>query len=463
MDKENIAPIFVKNSKNNFVENCHNSTVIRVIQGIINDVLKLTPQQNIPVKIREILDGITKPKIAQKANSIFYVKMVEKDSPLIPFMENVKNKYEEILSGKYSEFSKEKLEKINELLGFNLSPELFYDVNNPNFANPSVWFSKRTSLYNPAVNFEHVCYIVDLMLDNFLKPSVEILAPFYYFLHLWSNVDDFDFVIYHLIKLIRVNIYAKYIQGVFPPVNSFVNLRFGAITDQNIEVYGDVKLSTKTDSIFSLFTLCPRTPVVKASDSEEIIVYDWNGLNSMTKQFTENLHKPLRPDYPLQVFQQMEKLDISPRISSAKNKKVNHYETVFVDDVNLLKSDPENINRIPEELFNEIARVILSKNISLPKGATKFDNHVIYITFTGTNDTVNTISTHHTLKDLLKLLTEAVPDKMIPITHRQYIPQVHGNFSMASREVITPENTSWENLWREALGIPFPAPKNPFQ
>lgn len=465
MLKDTVAPIFIKNSNDMLIENCHNNIVVKAIQNVISSVFvgKMTVE-DLKSDVHQFLDSITRPAITQKANSIFYVKLMEKDSPIIPFMEKVKNDYEEILHSKHSMFSKDVLEKINSKLLFNLSPELFYDIHNPNFADPSVWFSKRTSLYNPAVNFEHVCYMVDLMLENTLKPSVEILAPFYYFVKLWAEYDEFSFVIYHLIKLIRVSIYSKYYRGAFSPVNSFVNIRFGAITDQNIEVYGDVKLSDNPDDILSLFTLCPRTPVVKSNNFEDIIVYDWNGLNKMTKLFTHNSRQDIRPGLPLPVFLQMEKLDITPRISSAKHKKVNYYSTVFIDDFKLLCTSRENLSNITNELFREMARDILRKIPTAKdnKSFSKYDNHTVYVMFTDSHGRVNTVSTHNHFSILRELIqNNHIPQAKIKMEHREYIPQVSGSFSMANREIITPNSVSWENLWRTALNIPVPPPKSP--
>lgn len=442
------------------IENYKNRSVNEAINYVINEAkqqLETTDTRIITNKIIELLQSIPQTNTTSKSNTILYPILLKHESVLINFIEQVKTDYEDILSRSHTEFTQDVIQNITNLTNIEFDRECLTDINNPKFTNCETWLSKRCALYNPSVNFEHVMFIVDIMLNGYAQ-STEVLLPFYFFLKLWIDErQTMKFLIYHFMKLIRVYILSKYTQTPFTPAQSFTNIRFGAITDQNIEIYGDVRLSDDETEITSLFSLSPRTHIVKAPN-ENIICFDWNILNMFVKSFTKkskyvetiflDIHELQRFGNHYELFKMLNTEDVIPRFNYIKSNKMNDYKTLFID-------DEKPNDDIPIALFNELCNFIINGKYTIDEDTLNtYGEHLIYITYTGTNG-VKTISTNKTLLQLIEtiynqkdengMFTPIVPT--IETTLRDYIPIVKGNFSRANRNIITPNDNNWDNLY----------------
>ena len=467
------------------VEKYKNYSVKYAIQHIVSQYKQ--HGANLQQTCSEIIDTLNQvncPVAIEKANSVC-VNALPNGSPLWGFLLQVKYDYENILINKCEDFSVNLLDDAAELTGIRLNNECFYDVNNPKFANPSTWFGKRISLYNPAVNFEHVCLLVHCMLANPSNASQEVVYPFHFFLTQWlAHRETMMWTIYHYIKLIRVYILGWNTHRAFAPAQFFTNLRFGAITDQNIEVYGDVKLSDDKLNMLSLFSLFPRSHIVKTTENEQPIFFAWNCLTPMITMFTSNCKQLVNyinshaEFTAFDFFMQANTYDITPRISTIKNKQYSAYKTVYIDNSPLVKNIGQKqtdeqkaiikdlLAKIPEALYIEMVNFIGSLNLSITSEEMgKYAHNVVYITYTGA-DGVKTVSTHHTFAQLIEAISMRkdsngvfVPaENIMTVKHIDYIPDVIGGYSHAVRSLITNMDKTWESYYTAANSLLPPAP-----
>ena len=475
-----VEPEFVNNHGRQ-VEKYKNYSVKEAINHVVNQYSQ--HRVNLQQTCSEIIDALNQidyPQAIEKANSIC-VHALSTNSPLWGFLLQVKRDYEDILENKHENFDVRLLDKAAELTGIRLANECFYDVNNPKFANPSTWFGKRIALYNPAVNFEHVCLLVDYILANPSYATADVVYPFHFFLKCYlDDPDTMKWTIYHYIKLIRVNILGKYSQKPFAPAQLFANLRFGAITDQNIEVYGDVKLATNPKAMLSFFSLFPRSHIVKTLSNEQPIYFAWNGLTPMITMFTSNCKQLVNtlaansPRTPFEFFTMSNNLDITPRVSTIRNKQYGAYKTVQIDDSLLIKHIGEKqtaeqeaiikdlLAKIPEALYIEAVNFLGPLNLSLtPEEYAAHKNNIVYITYTG-SDGVKTISTHHTFAQLVEAIDLRkknenclfIPaENVLSVKHLDYIPDVIGGYSRAVRNLITNMDRTWEKYYIAANNL----------
>ena len=470
------------------VERCYNQSVEEAVEYMIDNTPHITT--TLISAINTLLEDIPQTKCLCKADSIFYNLLVAKQSKLCPFVNSVKHDYENILMFESGLFNKDVHDQISKLFGIEISAECLHDTNNIKYMARNTWFGNRICLYNPSVNFEHVCYLVDMMLSENIKPSIEVLAPFYYILKLWSeNRGVVKWLVYHYMKLIRVNIVGKYSPTLFNPAQCFTNMRFGAITDQNIEVYGNVKLSDDENNLMSLFSLLPRTQVVKTTQDERCLFVDWNPLTPIIKTFTKSFiesFNTLHDKSPFMLFEHMTDIDIKPR----GGRSYNAYKTVYIDDSLLYKNIGKDNNaeqatlasrcsqehhqqaikqllsNIPDTLYITLVNYIIDHSYQITDTELSvYENYVVYITYTGA-DGVKTISTHRTLGKLSAGVVQQRDESgvfhhvenVLPVEHRDYIPHVIGGFSRAIRNIITPHEKTWEELYTLANNMPFPAP-----
>ena len=195
------------------IENYKNRSVNEAINYVINEAkqqLETTDTRIVTNKIIELLQSIPQTNTTSKSNTILYPILLKHNSILINFIEQVKTDYEDILSRSHTEFTQDVINEITNLTNIEFDRECLTDINNPKFTNCETWLSKRCALYNPSVNFEHVMFIVDIMLNGYAQ-STEVLLPFYFFLKLWIDErQTMKFLIYHFMKLIRVYILSKY-------------------------------------------------------------------------------------------------------------------------------------------------------------------------------------------------------------------------------------------------------------
>lgn len=477
------------------VEKYKNYSVKEAINYVVNQYCQQGANlQQITTQLAHLLASFDHSQAIEKANSVC-VHALPTNSPLWGFLLQVKRDYEDILENKHEDFTVSLLDKAAELTGIRLANECFYDVNNPKFANPSTWFGKRIALYNPAVNFEHVCLLVHYILANPSYASADVVYPFHFFLKCYlDDPDTMKWFIYHYIKLIRVNIFSKYSQKPFAPAQLFANLRFGAITDQNIEVYGDVKLTDDKQNMLSFFSLFPRSHIVKTLPQEQPIYFAWNGLTPMITMFTSNCKQLVSnlaansPKMPYEFFTMLNTLDITPRVSTIKNKQYAAYKTVYIDDSLLIKHIGESqtveqqaiikdlLAKIPEALYIEAVNFLGPLNLSLtPEEYTAYKNNVVYITYTG-SEGVKTISTHHTFAQLMEAIdlrkkndhaaSKALADgcvfipaeNVLSVKHLDYIPDVNGGYSRAVRNLITNMDKTWEKYYIAANNLLPPPP-----
>ena len=474
-----VEPEYMTNTRQTaggrLVEKYKNCSVKCAIQQVINSVKQ--PVKQVCEQTVELLNSIDVPAAIEKANSIC-VEALPSGSPLWGFLLSVKQDYEHILTNCYEDFNAALLDEAAKLTGIRLANECFYDVNNPKFADPTAWFSKRISLYNPAVNFEHVCLLLHVMLADFSKASAEVVVPFYVFLKCWTqHRETMRWTIYHYIKLIRVFIFGKYSTKPFAPAQFFTNLRFGAITDQNIEVYGDVKLTTDKGNIMSYFSVFPRSHIVKAHDSECPIFFSWNELTPMISLFTANAEKLTDELYtqstPYDFLTMLNTYDITPRIGTIRNKQYCAYKTVQLDDSPLVnptwqKQTAEQkaklqqlITDIPEALYIAVVNFLGAQHLKLtPEQLATYKNYIVYITYTGA-DGVKTVSTNRLFSQLMEAIEIRhdehgvfTPAKNImDVKLIDYIPDVSGGYSKAVRTLITKADKSWESYYTAANNL----------
>lgn len=475
-----VIPEYTKNKQNYIIESCENESVSRAINQIINIVknrfgLNVIRAQNALINL---LNNIPDIVSIDKANSICPYA-IPTNSPLYWFMANVKNDYENILENEYINFSYDIHNEITRLTTIKIMRECLTDIHNSKFQEPNTWFGKRISLYNPVVNFEHVCLLVHAMLVNNARPSIDVIYPFYYFVNLWVNHrDNMKWLIYHYIKLIRVYVINKYSTSSFSPVRNFTNMRFGTITDQNIEVYGDVKLNSDRKNIFSLFSLFPRSHVVKTLYLEKSLFFSWNTITSTPLMISfsiarDNLINVVNnptdlTDYDL--LMSFIEYDISPRLQLIDKQQKINYETVYIQDIFERTTDNEKFVRnrareIPDALYIELVNYIGNhyNNINQWENSDEYNNyknHIVYVTYTGC-DGVKTVSTHRSLSKLfeaVKIRTNSdgvfiSADNIIKIERKQYIPLVCGNFSAAKRNIITPADKTWEEIYEKINNV----------
>ena len=482
-----VAPEFIQQTNSQGVkydvEKYKNNSVMQAINYAINRIN--TQYQDINQVVDDLksmlFDDINDTNTMDKANSICK-HLLSSGSLLKSFMDNVTTDYERILEYDHINFTTDIIDDCARITGIAIDKECLYDVNNKKYTDPKTWFANRISLYNPLVNFEHVCLVVDIMLNNPRFVYTEVIYPFFYFVRCWlNNHDKMRWLICHYIKLIRVNILSKYTRTTFKPVNLFTNIRFGYLTDQNIELYGDIRLPDN----MSCFSTLPRTHITKLSDMERTIFYSWNDITPTNEDLNNNYRSVdavIDDDvrgckYPYDIFMMLTHFDIKPRLKCIRDNQYNVYKTVIIDDKRLMvdnnstqteedkKYVADLITMIPEALYIALINRLGESNFTCTRSElTFYGSCIIYITYTGFTG-VETVCTHHTFRQLVDAINlrknskgEFIPvQNIMNIKVEDYIPTVTGNFSCANRMVITKTDKSWENYYRMANGLlPFP-------
>lgn len=467
------------------VEKDTNDSVAQAFAMAASKGKKMCEEQNISHvqginnTIFSLMNNTAETKIP-KAQTIFMHVMKSTRGAMSIFANIVHSNYEQILETDYTKFSAEYLKYLGNYLGFTFDTNVFTN-NTPEYTNPDTWFSSRFALYNPAVNFEHVCMIVDLMRNDLIKIDDDIMYAFYYFLYKYvENITEHNndpeepdvmrFVIYHCMKLIRVHYINNVTQhGRFNTYDKFTNLGFGAKIDKNIEMYGDARLNTDKDNVLSLFSLSPRTTVdyYKVNDNiinpfelereppinktlyrddfqrfvyQQKIFFNWNELNTFTYYFTKqaaNFCRMInnrkfdkeRPAY--EMFDYMTSLDIKCRIEYIKSNVYNKYQTCEIDE-----SDSKTKDIVTYILIHNLQRILETKKVSQNPFTDKCLERFVYITYTSKVNGISTVKTVPlglTLKTLLGLnitpnehIDQDILDKL-NANEFLYIPEVTSN------------------------------------
>ena len=467
------------------VEKDTNDSVAQAFAMAASKGKKMCEEQNISHvqginnTIFSLMNNTAETKIP-KAQTIFMHVMKSTRGAMSIFANIVHSNYEQILETDYTKFSAEYLKYLGNYLGFTFDTNVFTN-NTPEYTNPDTWFSSRFALYNPAVNFEHVCMIVDLMRNDLIKIDDDIMYAFYYFLYKYvENITEHNndpeepdvmrFVIYHCMKLIRVHYINNVTQhGRFNTYDKFTNLGFGAKIDKNIEMYGDARLNTDKDNVLSLFSLSPRTTVdyYEVNDNiinpfelereppinktlyrddfqrfvyQQKIFFNWNELNTFTYYFTKqaaNFCRMInnrkfdkeRPAY--EMFDYMTSLDIKCRIEYIKSNVYNKYQTCEIDE-----TDSKTKDIVTYILIHNLQRILETKKVSQNPFTDKCLERFVYITYTSKVNGISTVKTVPlglTLKTLLGLnitpnehIDQDILDKL-NANEFLYIPEVTSN------------------------------------
>ena len=408
-----------------------------------------------------------------KACTIFSSVLTSLNSPLMNFMNHVKRDYETILHGDAIVFSNNLIEKIGEDLGVRIGHELLHDPANPMYRDPTTWMSNRISLYNPSVNFEHVCMIVHWMITGRIKVDQTVLAPFITLFNYWQeHREDMRFLIYHYVKLIRVNILFKYGQG-FKPANVFANLRFGALTDQNIEIYGDTRIYKDPSRLLSMFALTPRTEAKLGEAGDKAIFWNWYKNNTFTNEMNDGYNEILlmtsnqkdeRMKLPIyDLFMLLTKRDIDMRIRSSMSKTPIQYSSLVIPHTVIYEDEIQKI--LLDEMVNQVVTgsfVITFSDISLYKDHKVFAPYTREYEFgelgevTGVRKEIKTIDLGVTFDAFIKLILARNDlstntfrvighNPSLGISQKVYTPYVSGSFSMARRIEVSPPKHANKN------------------
>lgn len=473
------------------VETITNKSVQAAFELAVNKGKELVTAQESTVKdlVYNLLGTITNEfKLSKipKAQTIFMHTLNSSKSMMRYFINYVHNQYVKIIEDEHNAFNGICLNYINELLGFTFDREVFTTNNNPEFMEPSTWFSTEFALYNPAVNFEHVCMITDLMLDDLINIDENLLYAFYYFLYKYNeNIKQTEkpqvmkFIIYHCMKIIRVHYIGNLEQHEkpFDPRDKFINMRFGSKYDKNIEMYGDVRLTQNNKDVLSLFSLTPRSQINYYDDTSIIsdqepqqtsdkfdeitnfsiqnkIFFNWNKMNGFVESFTNQAIKFTKRyikkqfDRSLtteQTFEYLTHIDISYRINFIKTDLYNTYTTCSVNETN--RRYKEIIKLL---LIQNMQKMLEEKQVYENKFTDIYMNYFVYITYTSKIEdtvTVRTIPTGFRLKTLLScdVSSSDIDENIIKEINTQvisYIPEVTVEGNAINRDVADDKQTS---------------------
>lgn len=472
-----VAPVFEKQSVYHGKGNSHHTCTIEstVNKSVNIAISKLACGQSVSASaikaFVEKLNELPPCEYEGKGCTIFSSILTSKNSPLKNFMNHVKHDYEMILTVDACLFSKDIIKRIGEDLGVEIGHELLHDSFNPMYKDPSVWFTNRISVYNPSVNFEHVCMIVHLMITGRIKVDQLVLGPFITIFNYWlEHRDEMRFLIYHYVKLIRVNILFKYGQG-FKPANLFANLRFGALTDQNIEIYGDTRIYKDPSRLLSMFALNPRTEATVGEGGGNCIFWNWYKNNSFINEMNDAYNEIMlminnQNDARLRLstydlFMLLAKRDIDMRIRSSMSKTPVKYESFVIPNTIMYEDEIQKI------LLDEIVdRIVTGSFVITFSDINLFKDHRVFAPYTrervesalGREDRVRreikTIDIGVTFEELIKMILARNDlttntfrvvghDPSLGVSRKEYIPYVSGSFSMARRiEVSLPKHAN---------------------
>ena len=166
---------------------------------------------------------------------------------------------------------------------------------------------------NLLINFEHTCFVIFLMLiDKVEINDYEQRNIFNYFLYALSNEN----ILYNL-KLLRVYYMMKN-RNKFNPSSVLTNFEYEKT--YNPTTYLDIRLSSDTNDILSMFSLTPST---KINSDIDILWFNWDKPNEQTILFTKiyediikEIFKNKRNKMTIyKLFQYLTDKDIKPRIN----------------------------------------------------------------------------------------------------------------------------------------------------
>lgn len=255
------------------VEKFRNMSVAQALNYVVKQQMKKTNDIDVcKNEIMKIFDSL--PVLSQqKSHTMFptilvrYSNMIDDKNKkhviknVINFMNYVKEQEELIYAYKVKP-ENDIFERVKDILGFGFVEK--------NFSNderkPSECFQSPIIVYNEVVNFEHVCFIMaiilmdEISLENDQDNINFFTQAFLYFLNKFiNNVATMKFVVYHLFKLIRVyfvNSLRKRADNMFL---LFAGLSFNVnFNDPSIEFYGDVRINNQGTAMdnFMMFPRC---------------------------------------------------------------------------------------------------------------------------------------------------------------------------------------------------------------
>ena len=474
-----VAPVYSEQSVYRGKGNMHHmctieSTTNKSVNMAISKLANGQSTSVVAIKaLIEKLNALPPCEYEGKGCTIFSSILTSKNSPLKNFMNHVKHDYERILNGDAIIFSNNLIKKVGEDLGVEIGKDLLHDSFNPKYTDPTSWMTNRIALYNPSVNFEHVCMIVHLMITGRIQVNQLVLGPFITIFNYWiEHRDEMKFLIYHYVKLIRVNILFKYGQG-FKPANLFANLRFGALTDQNIEIYGDTRIYKDPSRLLSMFALTPRTEAIVGEGGGKCIFWNWYKNNSFINEMNDAYNELMlminnQNDTRMQLsiydlFMLLTKRDIDMRIRSSISKTPVQYASFVVPDTVVYVDEIQKI--LLDEIINQVVTgsfVITFSDINL------FKDHRVFApytreriesecgTITAFRKEIKTIDLGVTFEEFIKLILARNDsttntfrvvghDPSLGVSQKTYIPYVSGSFSMARRIEVSPPKHANKN------------------
>jgi len=185
------------------------------------------------------------------------------------------------------------------ITGIKLDKMMF--TANPNNNSPCQWFGMMHNYSDAIASFEQVLTIIDFMFTPTKVPVVERDEQMLiYFTHIvvcyFEHRKDMRFTVLRYMKVLHNYIYqvaiknTKIVKYQFVPFHKLINIQYNTTPNKNIETYGDIKLTHERKSLFSLFSLNPRTSVKDLFDDEEEDVYvlwaSWNPCKYMIDYYT---------------------------------------------------------------------------------------------------------------------------------------------------------------------------------
>lgn len=368
-----FGPDFLKNGN----EMCHNHSVDSIIKHAIEEGKKMIPDKKFTsclMRIRNELHEYTNINIQTKRATCVSPVLIKAEQlfngsdkivchDMNCFMSEIINNYDRIERGECPPLEENYNENLIRILGFGLSKNMF--TAKPETQPTFTYFNKRWSWYNQSVNFEHVCFVVALILLRKVeispKYSERIVYPFLYFLVKYKeNKEQLQYFVYHLMKFIRVDNTRALgdRQYVWNPFTYMTNFAFGSFMDPNVEIYGNTRLSTDKRNILSMFSNAPRST---ADTAEKAIWFNWNEITPIIEMFTHESEDIWKATFGLQderrkftnqitLFNFLMSKDILPRNVLANNEFLNLYHRCVVS------SDAETTD---EELINAMISLLL--------------------------------------------------------------------------------------------------------
>lgn len=400
--------------KDNDVECCFNKSVKEALNNIpiyedaeeriLNILSKYKDYNKVSKRVSCLTPLLFKAEIFNsndKTNNILHL--------MNNFISEVHNNYYDIRTGDYIDLPNDYTKQLAEYVNI-IFDETFLRNN-----TDEPLFKKEWSVYNEAVNFEHVCFVIACMLINVVEiKQNQIYSQFLYFLEKYDNNKQLmKYFIYHYMKLIRIyyTTSADNEKKFFNPKIYMTSLNFGSYMDPNVEIYGDIRIMNKKDELLNLFSYAPRTP----ADSNELALWiNWNELTYLVRSFgknsdfvwnrifVNNSDKKYTNIYNL--FKLLTTSDILPRKKYVDEKIKNYYHRC-------------NIEKMPndDELYALIANIASDYKIKTATKLQSINKLKIGITYINKGKVVSEL-TNITYEDLINNLNnKADPPKGIEI------------------------------------------------